>query len=69
MVERATQFLRDAAVALPTQRGEVPLLLRATLVPRDLDKLISALGDPNRVLGFRLQVPGYGEGRFVFVRL
>jgi CheY-like chemotaxis protein len=69
MVERATQFLRDAAVALPTQQGEVPLMLRATLVPRDLDKLISALGDPNRVLGFRLQVPGYGEGRFVFVRL
>ena len=69
MLEQATSFLREAAAALPTQQGEVPVLLRATLVPRDLDKLISALGDPNRVLGFRLQVPGYGEGRFVFVRL
>lgn len=69
MVDRATAFLREAASALPTAQGEVPALLRATLVPRDLDKLQAAFNEPERVQGYRLQVPGYGEGRFVFVRV
>jgi CheY-like chemotaxis protein len=70
MIERASAFMGDAAAAvLRTPEGEVPLMQRGTVVSRDLDRLQHALMNSRDKRSFRLQIPGYGEGRLAFVTL
>jgi len=69
MVEHATAFMREAAVALAQEGGEVPVMSRGTMVSRELGKLQDALQRSQLTLGFKLSVPGYGEGRLIFVLL
>lgn len=70
MVEAASQFLKSAGalVRLPGEAGGVPMS-RASLVPKGFQKLEELLVRQAGRADFRISVPGYGDGRFSFLRV
>jgi CheY-like chemotaxis protein len=69
MIRQASVFLRHAAKALLNADSEVPAASRGTVVDRDLEKLRSSMTQHSAAQSYRLQIPGYGEGRMVFLVL
>lgn len=69
MVQRAIAFFREAAELLPAH-FDVPAATckGANLVPKDFAKLRVALESARQRGDYRLSVPGYGDGRFVFIK-
>jgi CheY-like chemotaxis protein len=65
----ATQFAQEAAGMLVPAGSEAPKISKGNWVPREMEKLVGALSNNTRMYGYRLQVPGYGEGRMAFVVL
>jgi CheY-like chemotaxis protein len=69
LVGSATAFLREMAPQLGGQVGVADAVFKgANLVARDAVKLKAALDSGNRRADYRLSVPGYGDGRLVFIR-
>ena len=69
LVGSATAFLREMAPHLGGQLGVAEAVFKgASLVAPDAVKLRAALDSGHRRADYRLSVPGYGEGRLVFVR-
>lgn len=69
MTEVTTDFLREAAALLVPEGSTPPQMARGTWVSREMKKLSDALSLNAGMHGFRLQVPGYGEGRMAFILL
>jgi CheY-like chemotaxis protein len=69
MTLAATQFAQEAAGMLVPAGSEAPRISKGSWVPREMQKLAGALSNNTRLHGYRLQVPGYGEGRMAFVVL
>jgi len=69
MVQGAISFFRTAALALPTQFDVAPCAYKGgNLVPKDFAKVRAALSGSTTRADYRLSVPGYGDGRFVYLR-
>lgn len=70
MVEAASQFLKSAGtlIRLPGETGGVPMS-RASLVPKGFQKLEDLLVRQAGRADFRISVPGYGDGRFSFLKV
>lgn len=68
LVGSATAFLREMASHLGGQVGVAEAVFKgASLVGPDAVKLRAALGSSHRRADYRLSVPGYGDGRLVFM--
>jgi DNA-binding NarL/FixJ family response regulator len=69
MVQGAIAYFRAAAAALPAQfDAPVSVFKGGNLVPQDFAKVRAALGGTATRVDYRLSVPGYGDGRFVFIK-
>ncbi|MBB2486472.1 response regulator [Mitsuaria sp. WAJ17] len=69
MMQFADHFLRSAAAILtPAEGGRAPTLRIVNLMPKPFDKLQGLLLRNRGRSDYRIAVPGYGEGRLVFIR-
>jgi CheY-like chemotaxis protein len=69
LVQGAIAYFRAASAALPAQFDAPPSIFKGgNLVPQDFAKVRAALGGSATRVDYRLSVPGYGDGRFVFIR-
>lgn len=69
IVDSAVAFFRDFAPQLAGQLGVAEAGFKdATLVPRDFAGLRAAVDGTGARAAYRLSVPGYGDGRLLFIR-
>jgi CheY-like chemotaxis protein len=69
IVDSAVAFFRDFAPQLASQLGVADAGFKdATLVPRDFAGLRAAVDGTGARAAYRLSVPGYGDGRLLFIR-
>ncbi|WP_422044602.1 response regulator [Roseateles sp.] len=70
MMKFADQFMRSAAGLLSKDAATPEVGLKVVnLMPKPFEKLDTLMGRGLARSDYRLSVPGYGEGRFVFVRV
>jgi CheY-like chemotaxis protein len=69
MVDSGIAFFRDMTPLLLSQIGVSDARFKgANLVARDFAKLRAAVDDSIARADYRLSVPGYGDGRLIFIR-
>lgn len=68
-VEVAVGLLRASTAAFNPAYLEQPILHRYSLVSKGLPKLQELMRSHRRQSSFRLDIPGYGSGRFAFIQV
>jgi CheY-like chemotaxis protein len=70
MMKFADEFMRGLAACLTRDAGSPEVQLKAVnLLPKPFEKLSTLMSSGLARSDYRLSVPGYGEGRLVFVRV